>query len=224
MAKSPRKKGTALLTGASSDIGQAISRHLKLADWEVIGPSRRKLDLTDLAAVGAYTEELSRTQQVDAFIHVAGLWHEDEQLLADKMMGELNARHLIDTINVGVISPMLITNCLLAARQLSMVIGVSGTFNQGARGWLPYYVSKRALEDFLVGLSQDQDELQVYGISPADTATKAFKRFYPQYADKAQPPAVLARLVADLLIGRKHYASGTIIEVRGGELAGGFHV
>ena len=35
------------------------------------------------------------------------------------------------------------------------IINLSGTFESGGKGWLPYYVSKRALEDLTVGLSDE---------------------------------------------------------------------
>jgi len=103
------------------------------------------------------------------------------------------------------------------------VLGISGTFEDGASGWLPYYTSKRALEDFLMGLSQDTPNVKVYGISPSDTATTAYDKFYPEYANQSQPPEAVADLVLLLLHGDHQYKSGDIIELKRGHRRVAFH-
>src|SRR5205085_1434308 len=103
------------------------------------------------------------------------------------------------SINVALTSAMVLVAKLLPNMRNGTVIGISGTFADGAAGWLPYYVSKRALEDFLVGLSQDTTDCKVHGISPADTATSAFQRFYPQHYAEAQSVGLVAKLIEELL-------------------------
>ncbi|HSX02486.1 MAG TPA: SDR family oxidoreductase [Candidatus Saccharimonadia bacterium] len=217
-------KRIAFVTGASSDIGRSIVRHLTETGWRVICPSHTELDLADLDAVAVYAENLkNNTDKVGVFVHVAGIWHDSDQVLADKPFATFKASQISEAMNVGVISAMILTCALLQNEQFSSVIGISGTFNSGAKGWLPYYASKRALEDFLLGLSQDQDALKVYGISPADTATKAYGKFYPEYMSEAQSPDSIAELALRLLEGDEKYVSGTIIEVRDGKPSEGFH-
>lgn len=124
-------------------------------------------------------------------------------------------------MNVGVTSAMVLCNRLLPLMNGGTVVGISGTFTDGAAGWLPYYTCKRALEDFLVGLSQDTPGVKVFGISPADTATQPYKQFYPEYIDEAQSPDAIADLVSVLLSGNTSFASGDIIELRQGKIKKG---
>ena len=66
----------------------------------------------------------------------------------------------------------------------SKIINISGTFESGAKGWLPYYVSKKAIENLTVGLSQElrDKQIQVNCISPSDTLTESYQKFFPEYA------------------------------------------
>ncbi len=213
-------KKTVFLTGGSSDIGQAISRYLDHDGWRVIAPTHQELNLAKLDEVADFVFPV---EDVDVFIHVAGVWHDRDAVLANKAFGGFTPEQITQTMNVGVNAPMLLVRRLLAEGKPSHVIGISGTFESGAKGWLPYYTSKRALEDFLVGLAQDNQELAVYAISPADTRTTAYERFYPEYAKSAQPVEAVSQIVCALLDGKQKYESGSVIELRDGKHKLGFH-
>jgi NAD(P)-dependent dehydrogenase (short-subunit alcohol dehydrogenase family) len=90
---------------------------------------------------------------------------------------------------------------------------------------LPYYTSKRALEDFLTGLAEDyKSGPRVYGISPSDTNTPAYATFFPDDAKDAQPPNSISVLVDHLISGESPYHSGDIIVVKHKKAAKGFHL
>ena len=215
---------TVFLTGGSSGIGKAITQKLAKDGWRILAPTHQQLDMSDLNQVIQYTSSADfPAQEIKAMIHVAGIWHDQDAALANKQFGNFSPDQIAQTINVGLTGFMLLANRLLAHGQPSHIVGISGTFESGGKGWLPYYTSKRALEDFLVGLAQDYPRLAVYGISPADTATPAYKRFYPEFADSAQPPEVAAELVTSLLDGKSNFASGNVIELRDGKQKPGFH-
>ncbi len=227
---------TAILTGSSSGIGAAIAKTLTTQGWHVVGLVHKsktgnettktyEIDLADLAATNKLGKQLAKDfSRIDAFIHAAGIWHDENKSLADKQLASFTPEQVISSMNVGVTSAMVLCNALLPNMPSGKVIGISGTFNDGGAGWLPYYTSKRALEDFLVGLSQDYEDAQVFGISPADTATPAYQRFYPEYAAEAQPPEAIAEVVVKLLAGQSDFKSGDIIEVRNGKAKRGYHV
>jgi NAD(P)-dependent dehydrogenase (short-subunit alcohol dehydrogenase family) len=213
----------AIVTGANSGIGQAIVALLKSKDWEVTELIHADLDLSDLEAVESFTRNLN--QDIDALIHVAGVWHDKNKVLADKSLEQFSAQEITTTMNVGVTSFMLLSAGLLPKiSKKGTVVAITGTFSEGGAGWLPYYTSKRALEDFITGLAQDYpDGPKVFGVSPADTATVAYKKFYPEYASEAQTPDVVAKVCEELITAQPHFKSGDIIVVRDGKTSQGYH-
>lgn len=100
----------------------------------------------------------------------------------------------------------------------SKIINISGTFENGAKGWLPYYVSKKALEDLTVGLAQElrNKQIQVNCISPADTLTLSYKKFFPEYAkeDECIKPEDVANIVHFLVSEKAEHITGQIIELK----------
>lgn len=215
---------TAFMTGGSSDIGQSIIDVLSEHGWEVFAPSHRELDLSNLDSISAKADKVVRGMvKVDAMIHVAGLWHDNKEAFR-KDLEDYTPKQITNSINVGLTGFMILLSRVLPKMpKSSAVVGVSGTFVDGASGWLPYYVSKRGLEDLLVGLAADYPSgPRVYGISPADTATKAYEHFYPEYIDDAQPAAIVAKTVYELL-EKPNVPSGSIVELRNSRTGPGFH-
>lgn len=215
---------TAFMTGGSSDIGQAITDSLVENGWEVIAPSHKDLDLSKLPTIGEKTERAVKSAvKIDAVIHVAGLWHDDKEVFR-KDLEDYDSEQIADAMSVGLTGFMVVLSRLLPKMPKSgAVIGISGTFADGASGWLPYYVSKRGLEDLLVGLAQDYPSgPRVYGISPADTATKALEQFFPVAAGGAQSAGTVAEAVYELLT-KPAVPNGSIIELRRSRSGLGFH-
>lgn len=163
--------------------------------------------------------------QIDALIHGAGIWHDANQALASRDLEDFSPTQIADTMNVGVTGFMIIAAVLLPRlAKDGVVIGVSGTFESGASGWLPYYTSKRALEDFLVGLAHDYPTgPRIFGVSPSDTATEAYHKFFPEDAATAQSPEAVADLVAKLADDELMYRSGEIIKIKVAKHASGYH-
>jgi len=221
-------KRTAIVTGANSGIGEAIIKAMQAGGWNVIGLTRGDCDLSDLAAVEALAQKIQdEVPVINALIHVAGIYHSEDEAFGRHDLEDYETKWITATMNVGVTSFMVLTSKLLPniARD-GVVIGITGTFeNTGASGWLPYYTSKRALEDFLVGLSQDyKSGPRVYGISPSDTNTPAYVKFFPDDAKDAQPSTSISLLVEHLLEGDSPYHNGDIIVVKNKKAAKGFHL
>lgn len=218
---------TAIITGANSGIGEAISQTLSDAGWKVIGLTREDCDLSDLTAVAELAQKLAEEVPiVNALIHVAGMYHAGDEVFYHRDLEDYSPEWIAGAMNVGVTSFMV-----LAARLMpniakdGAVIGISGTFESGASGWLPYFTSKRALEDFLAGLADDyKSGPNVFGISPSDTNTPTYERFFPEDAKDAQPPNSISVLVEHLISGESPYHSGDIIVVKHKKAAKGFHI
>jgi len=56
------------ITGANGMVGRNLREHARAADWDIVAPSRRELDLADLCAV----TQFARSQRIDLVIHAAG--------------------------------------------------------------------------------------------------------------------------------------------------------
>ncbi len=154
---------------------------------------------------------------------------------------DYSSQEIADTMNVGVTGFMILAAKLMPnIAKDGCIIGVSGTFEDdsdnsedshasgsrnGASGWLPYYTSKRALEDFIKGLAQDYPHgPYAYGVSPADTATTAYAENFPDGLDAAQSPQAVANLIATLVTPNENYKSGGIVALRDGHVEPGFHI
>lgn len=215
---------TAFLTGGSSDIGQAIASELTEQGWEVITPSHKELDLARTETVADKTDRAVKgAVKIDAVIHVAGIWHDAHEVL-EKDLEDYTPEQIADAMNVGLTGFMIVLSRLLPKLPKSgAVIGISGTFEQGASGWLPYYVSKRGLEDMLVGLADDYPSgPRVYGVSPGDTATKAYEQFFPGLIGAAQPAEAVSTAVWQLL-NKPQVSSGSVVVLRNSAISPGFH-
>jgi len=218
---------TAFITGGSSGIGQAVIAVFENSGWKVIAPNKKELNLYDSANIQPHAANLTKnTQHLDAVIHIAGIWHGTDEVFANRSLENFSPEQIATTMSVGLSGFMVL--CAVLLPKLSKngtIVGITGTFSDGANGWLPYYTSKRGLEDFLVGLSQDYPKgPRVYGISPADTATPAYKKYYPEYADEAQSPKVIADLCLSLVNEETKAKTGDIVEIRDGKVLPGFHV
>lgn len=230
-----------VVTGASIGIGRAVAVALAQAGYYVALTARSEdglartldqikanngegavypADLGDLNAVAALARAItSDLGTVDVIANVAGVWHDDEKAFQGPLLHETPQEQVLNVLDVGIRAPMVLTALLLPGmveRKNGHVINISGTFSDGAKGWLHYYVSKKALENFTVGLAQEYRdyEIQVNCVSPSDVATEPYKRFYPEYAESALAPEEVAEVVMTLLAPACRNITGQIIEVR----------
>jgi tRNA(Arg) A34 adenosine deaminase TadA len=116
----------------------------------------------------------------------------------------------LKTYGVGFTAPTILIHGLIHMMPKdSQIINLSGTFENGAKGWLPYYSSKKALEALTYGLAEELMDRKIYvnGISPSDTATEAYKKWFPEYIEEAIEPKKIAEKVIQILKSKK---TGTI--------------
>jgi NAD(P)-dependent dehydrogenase (short-subunit alcohol dehydrogenase family) len=177
-------------------------------------------DLRDPPAIMDTTEAiLSDCDRIDLVANVAGVWHDDDRAFQGPLLHEIGLAELLDVLDVGIRAPMLLTAGLLPTmvrRRAGHVVNVSGTFSEGARGWLHYFVSKKAMEEFTRGLAQEVRDFQikVNCISPADVATEPVRRLYPEAAKYALEPEEIAEVALMLISDASRHITGQVIEVR----------
>lgn len=234
-------KKTIAITGASSGIGSAIalSYAKKGNRLLLLGRDEKKLKRlqTQIRARNAESEvvvaDLSNQEEVvkaarttrrsgdniDIVVYAAGIYHDTERAFYDIPYHEYTVEQIQHTLNVGLLAPALLFRELIPFMPKdSKIITISGTFENGAKGWVPYYVSKKALEDLTVGLAQDlrPQQIQVNCVSPSDTLTPSYKKFFPQYANAEEclDTKDIAEVVAFLTSKKADHITGQIIEVR----------
>lgn len=235
------KGKTALVTGASTGIGREISKAIAAEGARVCLTSRseRQLEETrsliqmaggnaqtfraDLRNEGELDQLASEVQSavgpIDILAHVAGVWHNQNTVYAGVPLVDTPSEQVKEVLDVGILAPMLLTRKLIPgmiAKRAGKILAISGTFASGGAGWLHYYVSKLALEHFIVGLSQElrEFEIQANCISPSDTDTEALRRFFPDDAKTALSPTEVAKLAVFLVSSEADHITGQCVVIK----------
>lgn len=127
-------------------------------------------------------------------------------------------------MDVGIRAPMLLTRLVLREminQESGKILNISGTFESGASGWLHYYISKKAIEDFTRGLAEEvrEHEIQVNCISPSDTKSESYKEFF---SDDYNPedvldPSDVAKFAVFLLSEEADHITGSVTAIRNKE-------
>lgn len=238
----------ALVTGASTGIGRAVAIELAREGALVCLVARREEKLKEtqrlIEAIGGKSsllvvnledekaaekiwesEKWRADPNVDIIVNVAGVWHDENNAFSGTDYDDFQKDTVLSTLKVGLLAPMLLTHLLIPNMvKDASIINITGTFENGAKGWLPYYVSKRALEDFTVGLSDDLKDrgIKVNAVSPSDVATEEYKKYFPEDAKNALDPEDLAKFVLEVIIGSE---TGKVFILKKGESSRqGFHV
>jgi len=174
------------------------------------------LDLRNVAAIYDFARKVKkRWGRVDILVNVAGIYHGKDKAYYHIPFTNYTASEILNTYEVGINAPTFLCHALLPLMNKGgRIINISGTFESGAAGWLPYYVSKRAIEDLTVGLAEELRDkaIRVNCISPSDTATEAYQKFFPEYVSEAQSPERIAKYVINLCSENK--MTGKVIVIK----------
>ena len=220
----------AVVTGSSTGIGKAVTEELERRGYTVARVARREkgefaCDLSNVVQVNSLIQKIkAKTDRVDVLVNAAAIWHGKDELYAGKDLQIFETKIILDTYAVGFTAPTLLIHGLLPVMgKGSSIVNISGTFENGAKGWVPYFASKRALEDLTVGLAQELKEkgIRVSCVSPSDTATEAYIKYFPEDAKDANSPEDVAKLVADVC---EKDETGKFWVIKRGQVGEGFHL
>lgn len=236
------KNKFAVVTGSSTGIGQAIALELAKegAFIALVGRTQDKLlktkslitknggqsevflgDFTKLDSLEALIALIKqREDKVDILVNVAGIWHGKDEVYAGKNFESFPKQVILDTYAVGLTAPTLLAHAFIPLMPKGgKILNISGTFESGAKGWLPYYVSKKGIEDLTIGLAEELKDkgIQVNAISPSDTATEAYKKYFSQYIGEAIDPGEIAKHAAYLCSEEANSITGKVFVMKKGK-------
>ncbi len=231
-------KQLVIISGASTGIGKATAIELGKMGYSLIliGRNRKKLedtknfilssggeawvsivDLSNKDSVNEFLESIKPyNHTLHSLVNIAGVWHDDSNVFANTDFDKFSQNIILDTLNVGITSPILLAHGLIPLmKKGSTIVNLSGTFENGAKGWLPYYISKKAIESLTIGLSEELANREIYVncVSPSDTSTEEYERFFPEYIDLSVTPEDVAKIVVKY-VENQHKVSGQIEVVK----------
>jgi len=212
---------TAVVTGTSSGIGEAIAKALLARGWRVIGISRQPMhfdsDLythysVDISNYEALAETARRiikqAAHIDALVNNAGVGHFGPH-------EELSVEQITEMVSVNLLAPLLLTKLLLRplkeARGAVVNIASFSAWESSSHG-AAYAATKAGLKHFGDSLFEEarKSGLRVATISPDITRTTFYDdlSFAPEdNTEAAITPECVAQTVIDTLRAR----AGTVI-------------
>lgn len=231
---------TALVTGASTGIGQSIAMKLAQNGYKTLLLGRNikalsqtlnlirsangigkiyKVNLKDKKCINRLIRKIKNVKDLELIINAAGVWHDKNKPFYNTPIEKTSQNQIDNVLSVGIMAPLYIVHGLLPQmkkKRAGKIINISGTFESGGAGWLHYFTSKKALEQFTIGLAQElkSSNIQVNCISPSDTATPAYKKFFPKFSKNALDPEEIAKLALFLASEESRNITGQIIELR----------
>jgi len=232
---------TALVTGASIGIGRAIAEAV-VAQGGRVGLVARSVGRLEEVRQGiavrggearVFAADLREEDSinrmwaavvelwggVDILVNAAGAWHSGGTLYLGPSFMDAPSEHMNEVLDVQLRAPMLLTRLALpgmVAKKSGKILNVSGEL-RSAVGWVHYYVSKKALEDFTIGLAEEvrPHEIQVNCISPSDTLSATYRHFFPGYDPRdVLDPLQVAEFAVFLLSSDADHITGSNTVIR----------
>ena len=213
---------TALVTGASRGIGQAIATRLAAAGMSVLTPSREELDLSSAESVRTF---LANAPEVDVLVNNAG--ENKVSPIADLDLADW--QRILDT---NVTSAFLLIQHFapkMTARGWGRIVNISSCYSFLSRaGRVAYSASKGALNQLTrtAALEYGAKNVLVNAVAPGFVETEMTRRnnnpeqiaaLASQTAlGRLAQPGEIAELVAFLASDANTYITGQLVVIDGG--------
>lgn len=214
---------TALITGASRGIGEAIAVRFKDLGANVLSPARSELDLSSDSSVDAYLANLN--VPVDILVNNAGI---------NPLAGitELTDRDINETLKVNLVTPLRLTRGVvpgMVERRYGRIVNISSIWGSISKpGRLAYSISKTGLNGMTRSLAVElsQFNILVNAVAPGFVNTaltkqnnspaelEAIARELP--ARRLAEPEEIAEIVCFLGSAKNSFTTGQVILTDGG--------
>jgi NAD(P)-dependent dehydrogenase (short-subunit alcohol dehydrogenase family) len=144
---------SALITGAARGLGKELARQYAADGWEVIGTTRRELELTDRAQILRFAKSL-KGKPIDLLFCNAGI-------VGKRGMkpGSFDFDSWEEVLRVNLLAPAALADALLdnvaasERRLIAMMSSRLGSIAEASGMTLPYATSKAALNMLVKGLA-----------------------------------------------------------------------
>lgn len=225
---------TALVTGATSGIGNAIANKLKQSGVNVIGVSRTEKDkhkfdgeciVIELTNEQQIKQELAKIKKPDILINCAGVG------IDQKDITETTTEEWDMMINCNLKSMYLLTRELtpqMKENKYGVIINMSSIFHKGERGQCLYSTCKSAVLGFTNSIAKELGEynIRVHAIAPGYTRTAMTQRWIERGVEpeimmntplrKVGMPDDVANLVNFLCSDEANFMTGHVTYIDGG--------
>jgi len=235
--------GAAVVTGASSGIGEAVARHLLEGGRTVIALQRRPpriqherlhhyaVDLADAGAARKVANEIASRHVVHYLVNNAGV-------NLPGVLEAVTAGDLDHAMAVNVRAAMILTQVFapgMRAARFGRIVNISSRAAMGKTGRVAYSAAKAGLIGMTRTLCLElaASGITVNAIAPGPVATELFDRGHPPGGEKRQrviagipvkrvgTPDDVARAVVFLLSPDSGYITGQTLFVCGGTSVSG---